>query len=106
MDRLLLARTRMWNFAQVGRPAWRADLIHSPPTYQQRYCSSASLVACPFPFNQADTPHVLVYQHVPYGKYEVRQKLPHLIYHTNNWSDVGKEYDLNESWNPGEIHPA
>jgi hypothetical protein len=37
----------------------------------------------------------------------VREKLPHVMFHTNNWGGGGAcEYDINESWSPGEIHPA
>jgi hypothetical protein len=84
-----------------------SDLLDPKDTLLHYKFSSATLMACPFPFNQADTPHTLVYQHIPYGKYEVREKLPHLIYHTNNWGGGGSgagEWDMNESWNPGEVH--
>ena len=69
--------------------------------------SSATVIACPWPWNEADTPHVAQYAHAPYGKYEVREKFPHMIHHTNNWGIGGAlEWDMNESWSPGEIHPT
>jgi hypothetical protein len=83
------------------------DLLDSPIVVSHYLFSEANLEACPFPYNQIDTPHTLVYQHIPYGKYEVREKLPHIMFHTNNWGAGGAcEYDINESWSPGEIHPA
>ncbi|HEX5315058.1 MAG TPA: hypothetical protein VFX22_00290, partial [Candidatus Kapabacteria bacterium] len=69
--------------------------------------SSANLIACPWPYNQSDSPRVAAYVHAPYGKYEVREKIPHILHHTNNWGSADRfEYDLNESWSSGEIHPA
>jgi hypothetical protein len=84
-----------------------SDLPIIPDSLEYFLFSEANLEACPFPYNQIDTPHTLVYQHVPFGKYEVREKLPHILFHTNNWGGgTGSEYDINETWNPGEIHPA
>lgn len=69
--------------------------------------SAAEILACPWPWNQQDTPHVAQYAHAPYGKYEVREKFPHMIHHTNNWGVGGYlEWDMNESWAPGEVHPT
>ncbi len=47
-----------------------------------------------------DTPYTPAYAHVPYGKYEIREKIPHMKFHTNNWGIGGGnyEYDINETW--------
>ncbi len=63
--------------------------------------SSGIIRSCPFPFTQRDTaPLTLAYMHMPYGKYEIREKIPHMMHHTNNWGgawNYGFEYDLNET---------
>ncbi len=59
---------------------------------------SADVRACPFPYlSRTDTPLVPANQHMPYGKYETRKKLPHLLYHTNDWPVGSFEVDINES---------
>ncbi len=69
--------------------------------------SSGFIRSCPFPFTQLDTfPLTAAYAHVPYGKYEIREKIPHVIHHTNNWGgswNYGYEFDLNETDYNGNI---
>ncbi len=70
-----------------------------------KFIFSAGVIrSCPFPFTQkVDTPFASAYAHAPYGKYEIREKIPHIQHHTNNWGGgftYGFEYDLNETdWN-------
>ena len=63
--------------------------------------STGMIRSCPFPYLQrTDTPMVAAYAHIPYGKYEIREKIPHIQHHTNNWGGdlvYGFEYDLNET---------
>jgi hypothetical protein len=79
--------------------------------------SAGTIRSCPFPFvSKADSAgFVSAYLHAPYGKYEFREKIPHIKHHTNNWGggfQYGYEYDLNETdWvdsmgllNPGWNH--
>ena len=75
--------------------------------------SSGMIRSCPFPLQQRlDTPFVSAYAHAPYGKYEIREKIPHVMHHTNNWGagrGYGFEYDLNETdygGNMGIISPS
>ncbi len=60
--------------------------------------SSSSIWACPWPYFQRDSlPLVPAYQPSPYGKFEVREKIPHFAHHLNNWLFGSFEVDLNES---------
>jgi len=70
-------------------------------TPKQFAFTSAMPYSCPFPFSTAAGLHgPPAYQHMPYGKYEFRDKIPHLLHHTNNWgiADGGLEFDLDETW--------
>ncbi len=71
--------------------------------------STTLLRACPFPDSQrVTTPVASAYLHAPYGKYEIREKIPHTEHHTNNWGGgYGFEWDMNETdnGNMGIINP-
>jgi hypothetical protein len=49
--------------------------------------STGILHACPFPFTSrgelGDTVGPPLYQHAPYGRYEIREKIPHIPQHSN-----------------------
>jgi hypothetical protein len=83
--------------SSCGNPA---DTTHYTP---RKYIFSAGTIrSCPFPFlSKADSAgFATVYAHAPYGKYEYREKIPHIKHHTNNWGgdfQYGFEYDLNET---------
>jgi len=71
--------------------------------------STANIRSCPFQFSQNAIPNFPpAYSHAPYGKYEFREKLPHTMFHTNNWSTSLDELDLNETDNGemGLLHPG
>jgi hypothetical protein len=69
--------------------------------------SSPSIRSCPWPYVYADSPLVQANAHGPYGKYEVREKIPHTLYHTNTWGGILFEYDMSETYLPymNAIHP-
>jgi hypothetical protein len=76
------------------------NTVFLPDSIQQFAFSSGQVVSCPFPYSQmVDTPLTPAYAHVPYGKYEFRDKIPHTMHHTNNWGfgGYGLEFDLNET---------
>ncbi len=86
------------------------DLTDSTPL--KFVFSSGMIRSCPFPYTQRNTaPLVSAYAHAPYGKYEIREKIPHVMHHTNNWglgASYGFEYDINEtdfSGNMDSINP-
>lgn len=82
----------------------------NPNDHHHLGLSSALLHTCPFPYTIIGTQRVPAYQKAPYGKYEVREKIPHVRHHTNNWSfaDGTFEYDINETWNSdmSQLHPG
>jgi hypothetical protein len=73
----------------------------SDTTPQKYLFSTAILRSCPYPDSQrVVTPIASSYPRGPYGKYEIREKIPHTEHHTNNWgSGYGFEWDLNETDN-------
>ncbi|HZK75430.1 MAG TPA: hypothetical protein VFD13_00855 [Candidatus Kapabacteria bacterium] len=74
-------------------------IIDSIP-YKTFY-TSGFIRSCPFPYQNSGTPlGQSAYAHAPYGKYEIRDKIPHIIHHTNNWGGPwDMEFDLNETNN-------
>jgi len=73
--------------------------LQNPPDSGLYLFSTAKLRACPWPYTQRlDTPLVPAYQHAPYGKYEIREKIPLTPHHTNNWLDAFTEFDMNEGF--------
>ncbi len=70
-------------------------LIHN-----QFIFTSAAIRSCPWPNAAPDTPFTWAYQHMPYGKWEVREKLPHLAFHNNQWM-LGSNLEMNM----GENYP-
>jgi hypothetical protein len=77
-----------------------------PVTY---HFSTAMIHSCPWPFDgQSDTIKP-AYHNAPYGKWEVREKIPIIEHHTNNYGDgQGNEWNLNERTGGGltQIHPG
>ena len=75
------------------------DSLRKPDTVK-RIFSTTRLQTCPFPYTSTQQPlGGPAYAHMPYGKYEVRDKVPHVLHHTNNWGGDGDlEWDLNETW--------
>ena len=70
--------------------------------------STACLRACPWPFaSQGSVLGGPAFAHMPYGKYEVREKIPHTPHHANNWGYGDYEWDMNEIWggDMSIIHP-
>ncbi len=64
--------------------------------------STATLGSCPFPFNGQTVPIKSAYQNAPYGKYEVREKVPIIKHHTNTYGDgQGDEWNLGEKTGGG-----
>jgi hypothetical protein len=59
---------------------------------------AAQIESCPWPFISADsTPLRPVSQKLPYGKYEIRDKLPIALYHSNSYAaDAFDELNLGE----------
>ena len=83
-------------------------LLIGGSTITAKYIFSTGMIrSCPFPYTQrAHTPFTSAYAHQPYGKYEVREKIPHIQHHTNNWGiafDYGFEYDMNETFISGNM---
>jgi hypothetical protein len=61
--------------------------------------SNGYIRSCPFPSNSASNPRDWVYAHTPFGKYEVRDKVPAFPHHTNNWGlGADLEWDAGETW--------
>jgi hypothetical protein len=78
-----------------GKVDWSDSIPH------RAVFSSAIVRACPWPYFTRDSlPLVPAYQTAPYGKYEIREKIPHIIQHTNNWPSGSFEVDINESSGP------
>jgi hypothetical protein len=72
------------------------DFLH---TYKYIF-STAVLRTCPFPYASNGIPlGAPSYAHMPYGKWEIRDKIPHVQHHTNNWGGGDFEYDMNETDN-------
>jgi len=44
------------------------------------------------------------YQHAPYGKYEIREKIPHIKHHTNNWGGNQMEWDMGETYTTNNVN--
>jgi hypothetical protein len=60
--------------------------------------SAAQMASCPWPYKSADDSVLApVSQSLPYGKYEIRDRLPMGLYHSNTYSD-----DNFDAWNLGE----
>src|SRR5665213_144215 len=112
LDIVLREDTSMWNV--FGEQWSLIDSCHndiaSPPTPYQFLFSTAYLWSCPYPYQeQLDSPIVSAYPHAPYGKYEVRDKVPHIPHHTNNWGASSSMFNMNETENVGrtwEMTPA
>ena len=59
--------------------------------------STAAIMSCPMPHVADSAPFTAFYQHAPYGKYEIREKIPHIMHHTNNWGYAEWEWDMGET---------
>ncbi|HET6401371.1 MAG TPA: hypothetical protein VFH95_08225 [Candidatus Kapabacteria bacterium] len=86
------------------------DSAHHPYIFRS-LASTGQLRSCPFPYTtttgRLGGP---AYDHAPYGKYEVREKIPRMLHHTNNWGTAPQqlEWDLDERWGDGmeSSHPG
>ncbi len=76
------------------------DTTHPAPLHFQ--FATSNITSCPMPFLAEDSPWTPWYQHAPYGKYEIREKIPHILHHTNDW---GFNYNMFE-WDMGETVSA
>ncbi len=81
------------------------------PTIDTFGFSSAQLLSCPWPFKSvASLPDRPVSQNLPYGKYEMREKLPvGLFYEANTYTaDQQNEWNMGETYNTDstEIMPG
>lgn len=81
------------------------DTDHAPLMIDTFLFTTAIARSCPWPYTSSGNPlGSPVYNHAPYGKYEVREKIPHVIHHTNCWgAGYGFEWDLNET-NAGKMY--
>jgi hypothetical protein len=80
-------------------------VIARPPTTFASRFYSAVVQSCPFPYlTRMDTPLVPVSQHMPYGKYETRKKIPHFPHHSNDWQYNSWEIDMNETQGDTAMH--
>ncbi len=83
--------------------------IDTNQSIHKSFFYSAILRACPFPNQSASLPLRPAWQQAPYGKYEMRDKVPHVLHNTNNWGGgEGTEWDLGETNNAvmGMIDPG
>ncbi len=65
--------------------------------------AGGTIRSCPWPYLKDSTPVPFAYSHMPYGKWEIREKIPHIYQHTNTWGDgMGNEWNLNEMENNGD----
>ena len=62
--------------------------------------STGIIRSCPFPYKSASRHDGLAYAHVPYGKYEVREKIPKIIHGSSDWGagTMNLEYNMNERY--------
>ncbi len=61
---------------------------------------SAEGRTCPFPYTSREAPLGQPwYNEAPYGKFEVREKIPHIPHHTNFWGGGAYEWDASETDN-------
>ncbi len=84
------------------------DSFQGQPVMRNYIFATGQIRSCPFPWQSQNTPPA-AYAHVPYGKYEIREKIPHTEHWTNNWGlGYGFEWDLNETWMPdmNTLHDA
>lgn len=76
---------------------------------QRFYLSTANMQTCPWPFISRGEPLRPAYHNSPYGKYEVREKIPNISHHTNAFcGDQGNEFNLYETYSGDMtvIHPG
>jgi hypothetical protein len=96
-------------FCGGGKFPDSCESVINPDSILKFGFSTATLRSCPFPdSSRVVTSIASAYAHAPYGKYEIREKIPHTKHHTNNWGGgAGFEWDLNETDNAnmGVIHP-
>ena len=71
-----------------------SDLVQIPLLPKESTFSSALVRACPWPLTGRSAPDSMVYSHMPYGKYEIREKVPAFIHHTNNWLYGGADFEI------------
>ncbi|MFI5201155.1 MAG: hypothetical protein ACHQNE_02055, partial [Candidatus Kapaibacterium sp.] len=84
------------------------NVIPSSPKTDTFVFASGLIRSCPFPYATRATGTTMTswYAHTPYGKYEIREKIPHVWHHTNNWGGgwvYPFEYDINEADNNGDL---
>ena len=89
---------------------WR-DHHTNLPVIRKSITSTGYIRSCPFPYATPSQHGPLSYAHIPYGKFEIREKIPDLPHHTNNWGGGGGqqfEWDLDETDNDvmGAQHPG
>jgi hypothetical protein len=79
----------------------------SSPAHKPFHFSTATLESCPFPFNRPTDPISSAYPNAPYGKYEIREKVPIIEHHTQTYGGgQGNEWNSGEKVNGGldQIH--
>ncbi len=91
-----------------GNAPFPNDCENWSGTDSTKFIFSAGVIrSCPFPYQQqTTTPFHSAYPHQPFGKYEVREKIPHIMHHTNTWGlafDYGFEYDIDETYLSGDM---
>jgi hypothetical protein len=81
-------------------------VLTPPSTDTNRIFYSSDVRACPFPYLRRDTlPLVPANEQLPYGKYEIRKKIPHFPHHINDWPVGSWEIDMNETaGDTGDMH--
>ncbi|HZK76058.1 MAG TPA: hypothetical protein VFD13_04040 [Candidatus Kapabacteria bacterium] len=79
------------------------ELADTLRTHQVKNIFSSSIIrSCPWPWSSVSRGSLggPAYAHAPYGKYEIRDKIPHVFHHTNNWgAQLDGEWDMNETPN-------
>jgi hypothetical protein len=85
--------------------------IHGPVPVIHHYLFSTAVVrSCPWPWTTREgTLGSPMYQNAPYGKYEVRDKIPHIPHYMNSFGGGTFEWDMNEINTPGymkSLHPG
>jgi hypothetical protein len=114
LDIALIQRNDTCNCFEVSAPFDSCAEIATIPHKTHSYTFSTGLIrTCPFPYQYRSNPvGPVIYAHAPYGKYEVRKKVPHIPHHMNDWGwaeslELDNESDnqnINSGWYHAELY--
>ncbi len=79
----------------------------TPPVHTTFHFSTAIISGSPWPWKRDSIPIRSAYENAPYGKWEIREKVPIVKHHTNSYANAqANEWNMNEKWGGGldEIH--